>query len=569
MGRWGRSLGALAAGIALLVAASACTGESGTPAPGPGSGTAAPSGSGTDGGAGEHRGGTLRLGVTGLDALDPEDVVPSQASEMMAVDLLFESLTAIDPTSQQAEPALAASWTSNPELTEWTFVLRDGVTFSDGSPVTATDVKFTLDRVAGKGAQTLAGARLEIVDGFAEAADGSATELRGVQVVDAQTVKVVTRVAYAPLPELLASPLYGIVPQGLVSADPDAFALRPVGSGAYMLGPGMSGPGGENEAVAGAPGGGLGTISLVRSPSVLGEGANLDGVDLVRFADEPGAYQAFVDGSVDWALVPPEKTESAAAEYGTDQFRPFAFTRFFAFNLNNLAYRVEPFRKAIIHGIDRQAIVKDVLRSPLPMNGIVPPSVPGGQADPCGAPCAYDVEAGKAALNEAVPGGGPPPIEFQYFTDETDPDQALEATAQAMATDVADVGLTGTAVPKTFEEYRSFIVSGRQQIFAYGWWGIMPDPDAYLAPLFTSGSPDNVTGFADPAFDAALADARATADRSARLEKYRALETSVMARVPIIPLTQFELDAVLADRVQAFETRLDGTFDVAAVWISA
>lgn len=567
MRRWGRSLGALTVGLGMLAASAGCSsGDQGTPAPGGGNdgSTGGPAPTAEPG----HRGGTLRLGVTGLDSLDPEDVVPSQASEMMAVDLLYESLTSIDPTTQEAGPGLAASWTSNPELTEWTFTLRDGITFSDGSPVTATDVKFTLDRAAGKGAQTLAGARLEIVDGFAEAADGTAGDLRGVQVVDARTVKIVTRVPYAPLPELLASPLYGVVPQGQVSSDPDGFTLNPVGSGAYMLGPGMSGPGGENESLAGAPGGGLGTISLVRAPGPLGQEANLDGVDLVRFAEDPASYQAFMDGTVDWALVPPEQTDAAAKAYGTDHFRPFAFTRFFAFNLQNLAYRVEPFRKAIIHGIDRPAIVQDVLKSPLPMNGVVPPSVPGGQADPCGGACAYDVEAGKAALNEAVPGGGPPPVEFQYFTDPTDPDKGLEGAANAMAADVVDIGLTGTAVAKPFEEYRSFIVSGRQQMFAYGWWGIMPDPDAYLAPLFASGSPDNVTGFADPAFDAALADARATADRPARLEKYKALEESVMARVPIIPLAQFELDAVVGTRVQAFETRLDGTFDVSAVWIS-
>ena len=78
------------------------------------------------------------------------DLDPSSAfsSENVVLQNVYESLTTFNPpgSAELVSGSLAESWTSNDDATEWTFVLREGVTFHDGTDLTAEAVKASLER---------------------------------------------------------------------------------------------------------------------------------------------------------------------------------------------------------------------------------------------------------------------------------------------------------------------------------------------------------------------------------------------------------------------------------------
>ena len=92
-----------------------------------------------------RRGGVLRMSVDqGVAKLNP--LLTRVNPEYMVAELLYSALTRLKP-DMSAEPDLAASWSSSPDLLEWTFVLQKGVTFHDGSPCTANDVVATYEAI--------------------------------------------------------------------------------------------------------------------------------------------------------------------------------------------------------------------------------------------------------------------------------------------------------------------------------------------------------------------------------------------------------------------------------------
>jgi ABC-type transport system substrate-binding protein len=481
---------------------------------------------------------TMRVGAVGLDHLDPARVLPTDQAEMLAVDLLYDGLVSWDPAAQEAVPALA-TWESSDDLVTWVFRLRDGAEFHDGSPVTAADVKSSLERLAAQGPASLSGVRLDVIDGYEPYVAGAVPELVGVRVVDDITVEVRTAGPYAPLPELLSSPLYGIVPAG--PAGEGTLDESPVGAGPYRLD--------ERDDT---------DVVLAR---VDDDGPGPERVALVSHADPAASYAAFAAGDLDWSLVPDVEVGDAVAAHGAEAVRPFDTVLFLGMNLSEPPLSVPEVRRAIVAAIDRGALLVGPLVGADPLDGAVATGVPGARLDACGPACAYSPDAARLALLGAGLNGPVPPIELGYVAE--DPTQAT--LVEAVVEDLAAVGITAVPVPRPFEEYKSWVVGGQQRLFVFGWAGVAITPDVYLGPLFRSGSPDNVTGYLDPFVDLALFEARSMADPVARRARYGEVEAFVMSSVPIVPLATVRTNAVVSERVEGYEPRPDGTFVVERV----
>lgn len=496
-----------------------------------------------------------RIGVVSRNTLDPAAVLPTNQAEMIAADLLFDSLTAIDPQTGAARPAAAFTWTVSDDQTTWRFAVGR-TKFSDGRTVTAGDAKASLERVAkqqneeckkqnpsagtnGTSGQcpSLAGLRLEVIDGYREFLTGTTPEIRGIQAVDDSTLQIQTREPYAPLAELLASPIFGIVPK---DAGPTAdFEKNLVTSGPYKISQ-------RTDAI----------VRLEKSndnPSPT----SVDKIELVHFFTLDGSYKAFTEGKLDWTQVPQDKVAEAKSKFGEGAIKPFNAEQFFGINLGNAAYANEKFRQAMLKAVDRSALVDQVLPGRAKLNGSVPPGVPGVVDDPCEAACVADPPTAKSLLAEAFPDGNIPPVEIEVYDDPTQ-----KQMADSLKQQWAAVGINATVAVKSVEDFPKFVVSGQQQVFGIGWVGLYPDPDAYLAPLFLSGSLDNLTNFSSPDLDAGLKEARGISDRETRIAKYADMQRLVMKQLPIIPIAAATTNAVLSKRVSGYAGRVDGTFDV-------
>jgi ABC-type transport system substrate-binding protein len=143
-----------------------------------------------------------------------------------------------------------------------------------------------------------------------------------------------------------------------------------------------------------------------------------------------------------------------------------------------------------------------------------------------------------------------------------------EEVAGGVAAGFQAIGLPVALRPRPFAEYTQFLVTGRQEVFRLGWTGGWPSADAYLVPLFSSRSPDNVLGFRVAEVDEALAAAVALVDPTERATKLAEAERLIMERYPVIPIGQFRTAWVMSERVRGLSVAVTGTFDATSVFLS-
>ena len=142
--------------------------------------------------------------------------------DIFADELIYNSLVRPDPAgSDKLVPGLATSWDISPDGKKYTFHLRPGVKFSDGAPLTAEDVKFSLDRFGNPKINQL----------LANVAVGYGSS----RIVDPATVEVTLTIPVAAfLYNVSIFPAF-IVPEKLVKAQGDAFFKHPVGTGPFKF----------------------------------------------------------------------------------------------------------------------------------------------------------------------------------------------------------------------------------------------------------------------------------------------------------------------------------------------
>lgn len=521
----GRAVRALGATVALLLAAPACT-----------------SGDDDDPAANSTTvdGGTVRLGIGGPLVVDPMAASLVSPSDLMVLDLLHDGLTRLDADGV-AQPALASEWEANDDRTAFWFRLDPEATFSSGRPITPDDVIASLERVMAAGDTSLVALSLEAVSGFRAFVDGQAEHVSGLTAPDARTVRLGLEVPLSVLPEVLSSPVLSVVDVETVT-DGDFGALDL--SGAW--------------AVASADG------DVVRVERREGAAGSLDAVELRTFADGEAAYDAFDEGDVDWASVPPARFGQALQAHGDGDFAPFHAELFFGMNLSSLSLGNSVLRQAILAAIDRDAIVGAVypdLADPLPT--VVPAGVAGHDPDRCGG-CVHDPEAAAAKVRAAFPDGNVPVVNIDF-----DESTAQEAMAKIIASDLEEVGIPTELRPLPLEEYKRFVVSGGQELFSFGWIGAYGSPDAYLAPLFGSAANDNLTDYRSAQVDGLLTQARSGTDPAQNAERWVEAEAQILEAAVVVPIAQFRTQVVVAERVQGFAHAADGTVDWSQVQLSS
>jgi ABC-type transport system substrate-binding protein len=490
-------------------------------------------------------GGVLRVGVTRVGSLDPAQA--RTVEQLLVADQLFDSLTMPDAKTLEPQPSLAARWQASADQKQWDFFLRPGVQFANGRPITAADVKYTLERIAKPATASPASDLLQQVSGYTPFQAGSAPELAGVTAPAPEQVHIALDSPMSVLPSVLSSPVFGVVAKEAVEATGEgvpAFAEQPVGSGPFSFG-------------------GSKADVLTLNP-VKGRNVYVQRLEFHQFDDVAASYRSFRGGQLEWSRVPPDEVAGAADRYGDDAFRPYLAELFYGFNLKNPKFADPRFREAIIHAIDRRAITTAIYGSTVvPMDSLVVKGVPGHVDDACGATCAHDPARARALLAEVFPGASPPEVFLDYDEDET---QA--AVAKAIQAGLKDVGVTATLRAKPLKDYQSFAVSGQQELFRLGWIGAFPAQDAFLPPLFATGSPSNLTGFSVGSVDAAFGAARAEPDGAKRVGLYQGAEREILSQLPVIPIAQFELHSVVGTGVHGLSPSVAGTFDASVVWLS-
>lgn len=490
-------------------------------------------------------GGVFRMGVANLQTLDPSEA--RSVEEVLVTDQLFDSLTSLDPQTLLPAPSIASSWSANPEQTVFDFTIRPDATFTSGRPVTALDVKYSLDRVSRQGSTSPLGELLEPVVGFiAWHVDGLGGGVSGISAPAPNVVRISLDRPWSELPTVLASPGFGVVPREAVESTSAPFAEQPVGSGPFEF---------VDRVDAG----------IVRLRPREGVPAYVQEINLVPFDNVQASYEAFLNDDLEWSRVPPEKLVDDGGTEGTVVSTPYLAVLYYGLNLANPALADPRFREAIVRSIDREAIRREVFGETVDViDGVAPRGIPGSQDDPCQGRCTFNVEAAKQLVDSAYTLKDPPGVPVMF---EDDPQQ--QAVADRIVEGLLSAGVPAVASPVAPEQYAEVVRSGQPALFRLGWVANYASADAYLAPLFVTGAPANFVAFSDPNVDALVAQARASADPAVRASAYQQAERIVMSEFAVIPIAQFRIFGVLSDRVRGFEMETSGTFDASKVWLTS
>jgi peptide/nickel transport system substrate-binding protein len=288
---------------------------------------------------GTGSGGTLRIGMSASNVPIP-DTPPTEGGEgrRFVGTQIYEGLTRFD--THQAEkfctpvPGMAESWTISDDKLTWTFKLRQGQKFHDGTPFNAEAVKFGFDRILDKSFAfynpTLATANQQYVAGF-----------DGYNVVDDSTFKIVTKRPYAFLAWDLAYLFF-----------PSPTAVKTYGNKDYVQYASGTGPFRMTKYVDGQ------VMELAPNEGYWQGKPKLDKLVLLPMPEPASRLAGLQSGTIDWAEVPPPNAVSQLKETGFQVITgPYPHIITYQLNMDKAPFNDVRVRQAINYAVNREATI--------------------------------------------------------------------------------------------------------------------------------------------------------------------------------------------------------------------
>ncbi|MEP4038033.1 ABC transporter substrate-binding protein [Pseudophaeobacter sp.] len=376
------------------------------------------------------------------------------------------------------QPDLATSWTANEDATVWTFKLREGVTFHDGSAFDAGDVIYSLNRVLDPELDSPARSAVKMI--------------KSVEQIDDLTVQITLDTPFADMPLQLMDYRLRMIAQD----SGDSIASSGIGTGPFKL---------ETFDPEGT------SVLVANSDYWEGE-PGVARMEVIGIPDGQARLQALLGGQLDM-----ERGITAQQRVMLDGSNKFQVQEIATGNWQGLVFRtdVAPYddprvRKALRMVADRQGLINLVLGG----GGVVACDSPVEPKDQYRAElsCDQDIEGAKALLAEA---GHPDGLEIDVHVATLEPTWPTLAVAyQAQA---AEAGIRVNVVQTPTDGYWSQVWMKKD--IAATRWNERP-ADQALHEIYLSTAKWNESYFKDEAFDTMLADARRELDFDKRRQLY-------------------------------------------------
>jgi oligopeptide transport system substrate-binding protein len=444
-------------------------------------------------------------------SLDP--AIQSDVASAAYSAQLYESLTAFDP-SLTLRPALAGSWDVGDDGRQIVFHLRDGLEFSDGSPLGAEDVVGSWLRVIDPDRPSLLSSLLLDVRGAFDYVTGATSDPADVGIrADGRDVVVDLDGPGADFPAIVASPTFGIVPPAVWRDGGDIDTGSSVGSGAYVL-DGVT----EDE------------YTLVANERYWAGPPAISTVHLLTNVGGRSPVAAFEAGDVDYVGI--GSYDASWIRFDADlgpQLRlvPSLSLTYVGFTTTTPPFDDERVRQAFGAAVDWTRLVElGASGGDVPAVSMVPPGIPGG-GDRSWLP-AHDPDRARGLLADAgYPGGaGFPVVTFAA---------GGLAYAEGLAAELErELGVTIRL--EEYDDHFDRLHLDPLPMWTLGWVADYPGPNDFLGVLLGTGSSNNYGSWSSPAFDAAVADALATREPNEALAAYERALAAVRDEVPVIPI---------------------------------
>ncbi|MEU5692029.1 ABC transporter substrate-binding protein [Actinosynnema sp. NPDC020468] len=487
-------------------------------------------------------------------ALDPAFISDGESTRV--ANQIFEGLVSVKPGTAEPAPGLATSWTQSDDGRSYTFQLRKGVQFSDGTPFDAAAVCFNFERwhnwTGPLQAENISNLYQLVFAGFKTSDNPSLTNgiYQGCAPGQDAVTITLTRSYGSFIPALAISSFAMQSPTALKQYKADEpgqggdvrrneySTAHPTGTGPFVFESWEKGQ----------------RVTLKANPSYWGDKPKVDKVILRIIPDGTARLQALQSGEVDgYDLVAPGDVQKLSdAKFQVLPREPFNVL-YLGMNQADPLLADLKVRQAIAYALDKQAIATQTLPPGTKVaNQFIPPAVNGFAAD--GVPT-YDHDPAKAKALLAEAGATGKTITFNYPTGISRPYMpSPEDTFVAIRSQLEAVGLKVEGVPEKWSpEYLQRIKSDPAHgLYLLGGTGIMNSADTFLGIFF--GRKTVEWGFEDQAMFASVAAARGARNVTEQGALYAKVSRDLMTLLPGIPVAHPVPSLAVAPKVSGYVT---------------
>lgn len=456
-------------------------------------------------------GGTLNVALTG----NPTTMDPATAgvyTSLQVLDNIFSKLITMDEAGKFV-PELAKSWKQNDPLT-YTFDLVSNATFHNGEKFTATDVKYTFERIANP----------KTASSYALAY----TSIKTIEVKSPTQVVFHLSTPFAPLLTNLAQ--NGEIVNKKAIESPDS-ARKPVGTGPFMFVEWVQSD----------------HVTLKKNPDYFVAGKPyLDQVIFKFLAVDQSRIEALQSGQLDWADAIPLNQMAAlkknpAYTYATST--QAGIPDFLAFNTSKAPFNNKALRQAVAAAVDRKEILNIAYFGAGEAGHMDVPSGSRWYEQPPADQSAPDLTLAKQKMVEA---GYPNGLTVTYLSLPQYPE--LQKTGVVLRDQLKKIGITVNLEQLEVTVWFGRYAKGDYEMTSAYWSGTI-DPDNFYSTQLQTGSSNNDTKYSNKAVDALITKARASTDDAERKTLYGQIRKIVWEDAPLVFLHYETINYLMRNKV--------------------
>jgi oligopeptide transport system substrate-binding protein len=492
------------------------------------------------------------VGTTDIGFLDP--ALGPDANSAIAVGMVYSGLVKSDINLNVIPDQ--ATWDISNNNTVYTFHIKPGITFSDGTPVTAQTYVYTLTRALLPEVKSGIASFFEAnIVGADAVSSGKTRTLAGVKAIDAQTLQITLTKPTPYFLEVLTNSLY------------------------YPLNEKIINQYGQTNWVNHAAGNGIGTgpfmikewdhsvkMILVPNPHYYGAKTRLSEVDMIFVNDPTTAFNAYRAGQYAFVWNITAQDQQTAKNMPGFIRHSLLETDLLFFNNKMPPFDKTAVRQAFAYATDKNTLAHAIFKDTVaPAPTIIPPGMPGYQPNYPGIP--YDRTKARQLLLSVYPDVSQvPPITFSYPSSQI---SLSEASALQQMWQTA-LGIQVKLNSVELNAYNQETANHAIQFGSTQWGADFPDPYDWLALNLTTGAPNNNGDWSNPQFDQLIKQAEQTTG-DARIALYNQAEQIAITDVGWLPLDHQAMAAIIPSWVHGITLNSNGLYfgDWSGVYLSA
>ncbi len=481
------------------------------------------------------------VGTSDISVLDPAQGPDSNSA--IAVGMIYSGLVRFDKNLNVVPDQ--ATWTISADRKTYTFTLKPGITFSDGTPVTAQTYVYTLTRALTPSIQSpIATLFLGNIAGAADLNAGKTKTLSGVQAVNDTTLQITLTKPTEYFLQVMASSVSFALNSQVIGQYgqkdwPNHVAGTGVGTGPFMVK--------EWDRQA--------KMILVPNPHYYGKKTRLTEVDMIFVNDRSTAFKSYEahQFDFDWNIAPPDLPVARKLAGYADQ--SLLETDMLFFDNTKPPFNKSAVRQAFAYAINKPLLAKAIFNnSVVPAPTIIPPGMPGYQPNYPGLP--FDTAKAKSLFQSVYPDASKvPDITFTYPNSQVS--SSLAQALQQMWQTALGVQVHLQSMDLTAYNNATAV---HQVPFGFTQWGAdFPDPYDWLALNLLSTAPNNNGQWHNAQFDQTIAQAENTSGQQ-RIALYNQAEQIAITDVGWLPLDHQTMSAIIPSYVHGVSLSNTGLY---------